>query len=243
MEGRLFDVHAHHPSKTASGGIFACFSGFNPKTNSEVLDYCRTHGNCVFSLGLAPQEAIRAPNPQLLLDDLKEKCKIAAGDALLANKFAAIGECGLDYHWGKKEEERQLQKEIFASVISLAKSINKPLVIHSRDAEGDCIKILHEAGCKKVLMHCFGGNLEEALLASSYGFLISIPPLPSKERKKVIKGLQITSIVAETDAPYIGKTCEDAKKSVEMIAQYRGIRVEGAMGRASKNAASFFALG
>lgn len=240
---QLFDVHAHHPAKTAGDGVFSCFSGFSPQTNAEVMDYCRTHENCVFSLGLAPQDAIRSDKPEELLADLKEKTKIAQSDPSLANKFSAIGECGLDYHWAKKEEEREAERIIFSQVVEFANSINKPLVIHSRDAEADCIEMLHDAGCEKVLLHCFGGNLEQATLASSYGWLISVPPIPSKERKRIIKGLPITSLVAETDAPYMGKTCADAQKSAEMIAKYREMGKDEVLRATCANAASFFNLG
>lgn len=240
---QLFDVHAHHPAKSASEGVFACFSGFSPQTNAEVIEYARTHENCVFSLGLAPQDVIRTEKPEDLLGDLRQTALNALSDPILSKKFAAIGECGLDYHWGKTEEERAVQRRIFTQVIEFALSIGKPLVIHSRDAESDCIKMLHDAGCNKAMMHCFGGNLEEAVLAESYGYLISIPPLPSKERKKIIKSLKLQSLVAETDAPYIGKICADAGKSVEMVAKYREITIEEALASTYADASSFFNLG
>ncbi len=250
---QLFDVHAHHPGKTAHGAtnpalppstpIFACFSGFSPQTNGEVMDFALTHDNCVFSLGLAPQDVIRTGNPQALFSDFKAKVEDAMAHPVLSKKFAAIGECGLDYHWGKKEQERKLQRGIFEQVIEYAKQIRKPLVIHSRDAEEDCMEMLSGAGCKHVLMHCYGGDLKGALFAQGHGWLISIPPVPSKERKRIIKELDITSLVAESDAPYIGKTCHDAAKSVEMIAKHKGMETDGALRATNANAASFFKPG
>jgi len=241
---QLFDVHAHHPLKSIlpTDTHFACVSGFSPQTNDEVVEYAATHWNCCFSLGLAPQDVIRSENPEALLDDLKEKAKAALSDPALKGKFVAIGECGLDYHWAKKEEEHEKERVIFAKVIEFANSINKPLVIHSRDAEEDCIRMLHDAGCKNVLMHCFGGDEIPARLAASCGFLISIPPISGKTRKKVIKELPVSSIVIESDAPYIGKMSSDTMKSAELVAREKGMRVRDVLKATGENASRFFGV-
>ncbi len=242
----LFDVHLHHPKTTvlAPPGTSLKFvaSGFSPATNAEVMEYSKNNAS-FFSLGLAPQDVIRAENPDALFDDLKAKVAEAKANPALSPRFVAIGECGLDHHWAKNENEKEEERRIFSQVIEFAKSINKPLVIHSRDAEGDCIKMLHDASCKKALLHCFGGSLEQALLASSYGWLVSIPPVPSKERKKIITALPISSLVVESDAPYIGKMSSDTLKSAEMVAKYKGISIGECLSATYANACAFFGVG
>jgi TatD DNase family protein len=161
-------------------------------------------------------------------------------------------------------------------MIALSKELNLPLVIHSRDAEGDCIKQLlaaqhlhaaHHSSANeaagapahpgepptpsssssshlRVLMHCFGGSLEQAQVCTEAGWLISIPPVPSKERKKIIAALPLSSLVIESDAPYIGKESGlGALKSAELIAKYGGHSLDEVVKQTAENAQKFFGIG
>jgi len=98
------------------------------------------------------------------------------------------------------------------------------------------------AGAKKVIMHCFGGKLEEAKLCADAGWLISIPPQPNSERKKIIKALDITSLVVESDAPYIGKKSGDALEAARMIARYKEMEVKKVLEMTGENARKFFSV-
>ncbi len=269
QHGRLlFDVHTHHPEKTAQGAKHEFVaSGFSLESNEEVMAFARAHP-CFFSLGLGPQEIQRKekyPDLQKAVSEAEKQMEKAKADPLLSKKFVAIGEVVLDKHWGKTAEERERQFAAFERMISLAGRMMLPLIIHSRDAESECIrqllaaKALHAAGEGRtasagareaaaqappfrVLMHCFGGKLEEAKMAADAGWLISIPPRPNSERKKIIKELPLSSLVVESDAPYIGKRSEDALKSAEMIARYREMGLEDVLEATGRNARRFFGL-
>lgn len=256
---RLFDVHTHHPQKTTQGAshLFVA-SGFSFESNEEVISFSRAHG-CFFSLGLGPQEIQRKekyPNLEEGIAQVEKQVKMAKEDPLLAKKFVAIGEVGLDKHWGKTTEERERQFVAFERMISLAGRLSLPLVIHSRDAEKECIqqllaaRTLHAGGGQsaaaarpmRVLMHCFGGNLEQAKMAADAGWLVSIPPQPNSERKKIIKALDVSSLVVESDAPYIGKKSADAMKSAGMVARYKEMKLEDALAATGENARRFFGI-
>lgn len=244
-EDFLFDVHAHHPAKTVQDGRHLLVaSGFSYSSNEEVISFSKMHG-CLFSLGIGPQEIQRKekyPNLDAELERIERQAEECKNDAMLQKKFVAIGEVGLDRHWGKSEEEIKRQGEAFERMIRLSARLSLPLVIHSRDAESDCIEKLASFECKNVLMHCFGGRLEEAKKCADEGWLVSIPPIPSAERKKIIKALPLNSLVIESDAPYIGKKSKDAYKAAEMIANYKKIKVEEALFASFSNACKFFKL-
>lgn len=251
---RLFDVHTHHPQQTAMGAKHAFVaSGFSFESNEEVMAYARTHG-CFFSLGLGPQEIQRKekyPDLEESITQVEKQMEKAKEDPLLSKKFVAVGEVGLDKHWGKTTEERERQFAAFERMISLAGRLSLPLVIHSRDAESECIRQLLAAGHLRaasggqirVLLHCFGGKLEQAKMAADAGWLVSIPPQPNADRKKIIKELALSSLVVESDAPYIGKRSGDALKSAEMIARYKEMKLEDVLAATAQNARKFFGVG
>ncbi len=246
----LFDVHTHHPEKTTAeaGGIPShsfVASGFNRESNEEVIAFSRAHG-CLFSLGIGPQEIQRTekyPDLEGAISEVEKQLAGVHADPALSRRFVAVGEVGLDKHWGKTTEDRERQFFAFERMISLAGKLGRPLVIHSRDAENECFRQLHAAHCEKVIMHCFGGKLEEAKRCADAGWLISIPPQANSERKKIIKALGISSLVIESDAPYIGKMSADALKSAEMISRYKEMKLEDVLGATAGNARNFFCIG
>ncbi len=249
----LFDVHAHHPAKTAAGAKHEFVaSGFSLESNEEVMAFARAN-HCFFSLGLGPQEIQRKekyPDLEQGIAQAETQMQNAKADPILSKKFVAIGEVGLDKHWGKTAEDRERQFAAFERMISLAGRLSLPLVIHSRDAEGECIRQLLAASHLRsssgrslnVMMHCFGGKLEEAKTAADAGWLVSIPPRPDAERKKIIRALDIGALVVESDAPYIGKRSEDALRSAEMIARCREMKLEDVLEATGRNARRFFGL-
>jgi len=249
----LFDVHTHHPEKSTANATHAFVaSGFSPESNKEVMEYSRAHGG-YFSLGLGPQEIQRAdryPDLEKGISEMEKQVEHAMADAALRGRLVAIGEVGLDKHWGKTAQERERQFVAFERMITLAGKHSLPLVIHSRDAEEECIRQLlaashfHGASGNKlrVILHCFGGKLEQAKMAADAGWLISIPPQPNAERKKIIKALDISSLVVESDAPYIGKMSADAMGAAEMIARYKGMEVEKVLEATDHNARRFFGI-
>lgn len=121
-------------------------------------------------------------------------------------RVVAVGEAGLDYYRDRSPRERQ--RELFARHIALARSLGKPLVVHSRDAAADTFAILERERTQGIggVFHCFSGSREEAARALDLGFLISIAgPLtyPKSRLPEVARAVPIENIVVETDAPYL----------------------------------------
>ena len=132
--------------------------------------------------------------------------------------MVAIGETGLDYHWHKDAPE--WQRERFRTHIRAARATGKPLVIHTRSAAEDTLRLMREekAGEAGGVMHCFTESWEVAEAALELGFYISFSGIVSfrnaKELKEVARRVPLDRLLVETDSPYLapvphrGKTNE-----------------------------------
>lgn len=214
-------------------------SGYSHDSNLKNARIAREHENIYFCAGISPQEAMRHKDIKIKLVDWEDAI---AGELLDTGKLVAIGEIGLDYHWGKTNEDKFLQQECFISQLQLAERLGLPVVIHSRDAEAECLDIAKNFNLP-FMLHCFSGKSETAMAAAATGrCVVSIPPLRSKERRQFIRDLPLEKLVAESDAPYIGKTPEAALEGAKMIAEIKGIQEETAIRQALVNTASFFRI-
>lgn len=149
-----------------------------------------------------------------------------------------------------KEEDKRAQEAVnFQRFIDLSRELGLPLVIHSRDAEDDLLRILKEQKVK-ALMHCFGGDSSLAADAAKDGHLISIPANLSNsgQKQRVVKAVPLESLVLETDAPYLSpvpKTRNEPaniRKTAEKIAEIKGVDYDTVEAATTANAKKFFGL-
>jgi len=166
------------------------------------------------------------------------------------DKIIAVGEIGLDYYWVKEASKREKEKENFIKFLNFAKEHDKPVIIHSRNAEKPALEILKKEGIERALMHCFSGSLDLAKEAIDLGYPISIPTniITSKQKQEFAQKLPLESIVLETDAPYLAPEPRTLNfptniiKSAEMIAQLREIEYEEVAKVTTKNTKEFFRI-
>jgi TatD DNase family protein len=113
------------------------------------------------------------------------------------------------YHFNADDEDMTWQADRFRQMIRLAKQLDKPLVIHTRNSTPDCLQILKEEGADQVggIMHCFVEDLATAQAAMALGFYISFSGIVTfknaKELKEVAKAIPLDRILVETDSPYL----------------------------------------
>ena len=181
-------------------------------------------------------------------------------------KVVGVGECGLDYFRNNDENFKEKQKEIFIKHIKLAKEVNKPIIIHYRDARppslrsgvsgrahDDLLEILRlEAKLPSGVMHFFTGTLEQAKKYIDLGFYISFSGVITftNNYDEVIKNIPLEKILVETDCPYVapvphrGKRNEPAfvKHTAQKIADIRGISFEDVAEQTTKNARELFGI-
>jgi TatD DNase family protein len=166
-------------------------------------------------------------------------------------KIVAIGETGLDYY--RLEGDLEWQRDRFRRHIQAAKTLNKPLIIHTRAASGDTLRILREegAGNARGVFHCFTEDMEVARQALDLGFFISISGIVTFKNaaavKEVARTIPLDRLLVETDSPYLapvphrGKINQPAyvRFVAEEIARLRELAVEVVAEATTRN---FFAL-
>ena len=154
--------------------------------------------------------------------------------AIGAERAVAIGEIGLDYHYDFSP--REVQREIFAAQVALAVELNRPIVIHTREATDDTFAVLQESGHGLVrgVFHCFTGDRAMAARALDIGFYLSLSGIVTfpraAELREVAAFVPDDRLLIETDSPYLapvpyrGKRNEPAyvARVAEVIGQVRG---------------------
>ncbi|MEG0237466.1 MAG: TatD family hydrolase [Cetobacterium sp.] len=167
-------------------------------------------------------------------------------------KVVAIGEIGLDYHW--MTEPKEVQQERFKRQLELAERLNKPVVIHTRDAIEDTVNILKEYPNITGVIHCYPGSLETAKQLVDRFYLGIGGTLTFKNSKKaveVVKDIPLDRIVIETDCPYLtpepfrGKRNEPiyVEYVAKKIAEIKEISVEDVTKVTTENAKKLYRIG
>jgi TatD DNase family protein len=147
----------------------------------------------------------------------------------------AVGEIGLDYHYDFSP--REVQQAVFRAQLRVARERNLPVVIHTREAEDDTLRILGESGRVETagVFHCFSGDIAAATRALATGYYLSIPGIVSfpkaGELREAAAAVPLDRLLVETDSPYLapapyrGKRNEPAyvARVVEVVAEARGL--------------------
>ncbi len=151
-------------------------------------------------------------------------------------KIKAIGEIGLDYHY--EDIPRQLQQQAFRLQLGLARELSLPVIVHDRDAHGDCLEILRDFPEVTGVLHCYSGSLEMAKLLIDKGWYIGFTGvLTFKNARKAVEvaeNIPLDRLVLETDCPYMAPEPFRGKRNhpgylyrmAERLAQIRGLSVQ-----------------
>lgn len=167
-------------------------------------------------------------------------------------KVVAIGEIGLDYYW--KEPAQETQKRWFARQLELAKTIQKPVIIHSRDAAKDTFDMIsaHNVGEVGGVVHCFSYSVEMALEYVALGFYIGIGGVVTfkngRKLKEVVEAVPIKRILLETDSPYLAPEPNRGTRNssfnlpaiAQKIAQIKGMTYDEVVSITEENARQMY---
>lgn len=168
-------------------------NGCDSKSNKEVLNILGKYSWMYGAIGIHPESADSYTD-----EDLKY-----IEEHINDEKVVAIGEIGLDYYWTKDNKEKQ--KELFEYQLKLAERVNKPVIVHSREATQDTIDILKKYNVRGVI-HSFSGSYETACIYIKMGFLLGINGVITFKNcnlKDVVAKLDLGNIILETDSPYL----------------------------------------
>lgn len=223
---------------------FALCVGVNLENFHQIRSLAEQHEQIFASVGVHPDhESDTEPTEELLVQ--------------LAHhpRVVAIGETGLDYY--RLKGDLEWQRARFRTHIRAARTCKKPLIIHTREAADDTLRIMQEEGASQIggVMHCFTESLAVAQAAIEMGFYISFSGIVTfknaKDLKEVARQIPLDRILVETDSPYLapvpfrGKMNQPAyvKHVAEEIAVLRGISLNSVAEITSLNFRSLFRAG
>lgn len=201
---------------------------------SSKYDYIYT------TVGIHPHEA----------DGYNKNEEIAIRELAAKEKVVAIGETGLDYY--KNYSKAENQRLLFVSLLKLAKDFGLPLVIHTRKAENDTLKILKEAMPLRGVVHCFSGEenfLQECLCLGFFiSFTCNITYKKAGNLRNLVKIVPLDRLLLETDAPYLppeglrGRRNEPAyvKYLAQEVAGIKELSLDEVAAVTTDNAKQFF---
>ncbi len=252
---RLIDSHAHLsdlkelPSaleKAKEVGVTAIIAvGSEYQSNLEVLRIYQSYPAFVYpALGLHPGALGNLSLPQIN-DNLR-----FIEDRI--NDIVAVGEIGLDYDKRVvKIASKELQKEVFYHLLTLAKHYQKPVIIHSRYAWQDAYNLATQAGVKEAVFHWFTGFSRVLKDILEAGYFVSATPAAEyhAEHRRAIKDTPLNRLLIETDCPvsygrnirYISQPA-DILKTVKAVADLKGIDEATVAEQTTKNTISLFRL-
>ena len=251
IDGEAFDADRDEVVQRAkdSGVKAMMVVGTGNPHNGEIAKAVETaekYENVFASVGVHPHDA-------KLYNDEAEEILISLTKS--SQKVIAWGEIGLDYFY--EHSPRDVQREVFIRQIRTAKSLNLPIIIHSRDADDETVEILTRE-CSdenfKGIMHCFGGTAKMAEDLMKIGFLISfagnVTFKKAENLRDAARVVPLDKLLIETDCPFLtpipfrGKRNEPAfvVNTARFLADFYQIELERFAHRTTRNFSEFFSL-
>lgn len=218
--------------------------GADLQTSISSVSLAEKYDNIYAAIGVHPHSAKEVDNSTI--EVLRTFAK--------RDKVVAIGEIGLDYYYDNSP--RDIQRKWFIEQLNLAKELNLPVVIHTRDAAQETFDILKEAqdGSLRGVLHCYSGSVEMAMEYIKMGFYISLGgPVTfknAKVSKEVAKNIPLDKLLIETDCPYLTPEPYRGKRNEPVyvryvagtIAELRGITYEELERTTNRNTKDLFKI-
>lgn len=252
----IFDTHAHYDAEQFNEDRDELLASMPENGVSTIVNVGATLAGCKASIDFAHKYPFMYAAVGVHPDEcgeLNEETFAQLEEWVKDEKVVAVGEIGLDYYWD--EEPREVQKEWFIRQLELAKRVNLPVNIHSREAAEDTFQIVKEHGKGLTgIIHCFSGSKEMALEYVKLGFHIGVGGVVTfkngRKLKEVVEAIPMDRIVLETDAPYLAPTPFRGKRNnstyikymAEEIANLRGLTCEEVLEQTAKNARTVYNL-
>ena len=252
----IFETHAHYddeafdedrekllgelPEKGVCGVITA---GADLKTSIAAVRLAEKYPYVYAAVGVHPENI----GEDFDADDISKLERLLNSH----EKIVAVGEIGLDYHF--RQDNKEIQKEVFLKQIELANKHNLPVLVHDREAHGDTMEILKNMKPKGIV-HCFSGSVEMAKEVVKLGMHLGVGGVVTFKNAKtiveVVREMPLGVMVLETDAPYMapvpfrGKRCDSSmiKYTAEKIAEIKNVPVDEVLEITKSNAIKLFGI-
>jgi TatD DNase family protein len=258
MTGPIFDTHAHYSARAfdadrfalldslpAKGVVGVCEQATHSGDAPRVLELAHRYPWVVAAIGIHPESLLPAADCGDWAAEMR-----ALAPYYEDPKVVAVGECGLDYHWPVPKDA---QLALFEAEIRLALELDKPIIVHDRQAHADVYALLKKYRPKGIV-HCYSGSADDAVWLAQQGLYIGFGGActfqGAKRAAKAIAALPLEAIVLETDCPYMapepvrGTRCDSSliRYVGEYIAQLKGISAEEVFRTTTENARQVYGL-
>lgn len=254
----IFDSHAHYDDKQFGEDRDELLSSMEQNRITKIVNVGASIESSKRAVALAKQYEFVYAAIGVHPSDIS--CLDEAGMAWLKQmaahqKVAAIGEIGLDYYWDKETEVQEQQKVWFRRQLALAREVQLPVIIHSRDAAADTLEIMKESGAGiPGVIHCFSYSKELALEYVKMGYYIGVGGVVTfknaRKLKEAVAEIPMERILIETDCPYLAPEPNRGKRNsslylpyvVETVAELKGLRPEEVEEISYRNAMELYGL-
>lgn len=248
----MIDIHAHFAEEgydfpaewdkiKAAGVEKVVLAGDTVEHCRFHAEFAKTHEGCFFTVGVHPSE----------IKNFGEETLNALTELAEDEKCVAVGEIGLDYHYG--DTDKVAQREAFLAQIELSERLNLPIQIHSRDACADTLAILRESReylKRGFLLHCYSYGKEELEHFLELGAYFSFGGVTCfKNARRAVESVEncpLDRILSETDSPYLSPFRGEKNSPanipviVEKFAEIKGIGTEEMTAQIEENAKRLF---
>ncbi len=254
---RFFDTHAHYyderfdadrddvlASLPGKGVELVVCPGCDLDSSRQSVILAEAYPFLYFAAGLHPENLEGAT-----LDDRGK------GEELCRHpKCVAVGEIGLDYYWVKTPEERANSRDFFDAQLTLCEKLDKPAIVHDRDAHRDTMDVVKAHPGTRGVFHCCALSAEDAVDMVRRGWYVSftgnVTFQKARRALEVMAAVPLERIMIETDSPYMapepfrGRRCDSGYvyRVAETVAQVKGISTEEAAEATFRNGVEFFRL-
>ena len=252
-EVMIFETHAHYEDKAFDGDREELLSSLKEKDIFRVVNVASSLETTEKSIALAEQHAFIYASAGVHPSDVSELSEEGMEQLFHQTqhlKAVAVGEIGLDYYWEKDADAQKEQRYWFARQLQLAKETGLPVIIHSRDAAADTLRVMKEEHTEQIsgVIHCFSYSMEMAESFLKMGFYIGIGGVVTfknaKKLKEVAAKIPLERILLETDCPYMAPEPHRGERNsslylpfiAEKIAELRGISAEEVIEATCQNA-------
>ena len=266
---KYFDAHTHVNFvaynedseatilRAKEAGVWMNVVGTQKDTSASAVALAEKYDNVYATIGLHPIHTSKSYHDTKELGDggkeFTSRGEIFDFDTYEAlgtiSRVIAIGECGLDY-FRLEEKTKEVQKDAFIQQIELANKLNKPLMLHIRNAYDDALEILKAHAKVKGDTHFFAGDWATAKKFLDFGFTLSFTGVLTftHDYDEVVKNAPLDMLLSETDAPYVTPVPHRGKRNepvyvtevVRAIARIRGEELEVVTSQLAANASRVF---
>ncbi len=252
----IFDTHAHYDdarfdedrdallaSMPDSGVGYIVDPGCDLPTSQKALELARRYPHVYAAVGYHPENC--APYVPAHLDVLRDMARDP--------KVVAIGEVGLDYYW-PENPPRDHQHAVFRDMLALAEELDLPVIVHDREAHGDCLAIVKEHPHVRGVFHCYSGSAEMAKELLRMGWYLGFDgPVTYKNNRKTVEVAALCPperMLLETDSPYLSPvpvrgTRNDSRNILYVarrIGEIKGMSEDEVLRLTCENAKRFYAI-